>query len=151
MKHYWIFGLALVLCLGLVACGQIEDTNGEQETGLATITKQELLGGMGLSTIGSFRSEANGTIEYSVKKFSGVEVFETVRVKEGQSVTFDVESTLESGNLYIYVRKDGKIVGDLSIGKGASLTLESPQPGEYELCLAGESASFKLTVEITTE
>ena len=153
MKRYWIFGLILAICLGLVACGQIEDTNGEDDYSLATITKEELVKGASSSSqVGFLHTQVNDKHTYKVAKFSGVEVLESVRATEStQSITFTVESTRESGNLYIYVRCDQEIVGEFAIGKGDSLILEQPAPGKYELCIAGESASFEMTVIIQKE
>ena len=150
MKRYLCIGLLLVVCLSMVACGQIEDTNGADDFSLVTITQKDLVGGGFSSKAMTARFDVNGKIEYSVGKFSGVEVVEEVRVKQGaSSVTFAVNTTLESGNLYVYVRHDGQIVGELAIGQNDTLTLENPPAGKYELCTAGESAKFKLVIEIT--
>ncbi len=152
MKRYLCIGLLLVLCLGMVACGQIEDTNGADDYSLVTITQKDLVGGGFSTKTMTTRLDINGKIEYSVGKFSGVEKIEEVRVKDGASrVTFAVNTTLESGNLYVYVRHDGQIVGELAIGQDDTLTLENPPAGKYELCTAGESAKFKMVIEITQE
>ena len=151
MKRYLCIGLLLVVCLSMVACGQhIEDTNGTDDYSLTNITQKELLGNSGAVRFMSIRSEVNDKIEYSVDKFTGVEAVEEVRVKQGASrVTFAVNTTLESGNLYVYVRHDGQIVGEFAIGQNDTVTLENPPAGKYELCTAGESAKFKLVIEIT--
>ena len=150
MKRYLCIGLLLVLCLGMVAFGQIEDTNGADDYSLVTITNKDLVGSSFSSKAMSTRLDINGKIEYTVGKFSGVEVVEEVRVKQGASrVTFAVNTTLESGNLYVYVRHDGQIVGEFAIGKDDVLVLEKPTAGKYELCIAGESAKFKMVIQIT--
>lgn len=150
MKRYAIFGLIMVLCLSLAACSHIEDANGEQDTALATLTDAELTAKAPSSgTTVSVRSEVNGQDTLKVKKFSGVDVLDSVRVKEGTArVTFTVSTALTSGNLYVYVYKDGKILGNLSICEGATLALESPAAGEYELRVAGESAEFTVTYSV---
>ena len=150
MKRYLIVALTLILCVGFVACSHIEDTNGETETGLATLTNTELTAkAPSYTTTVSVRSEVNGQSTLKVKKFSGVDRLDSVRVKEGAaSVNFTVSTTLTSGNLYVYVYKDGKILGDLSLCKGATLKLESPAAGEYELRIAGESAEFTVSYSI---
>ena len=75
---------------------------------------------------------------------------EEVRVKSGvKSITFKVNTTLTEGNMYVYVRHDGQIVGELAIGQDDTLTVENPTEGKYELCVAGESASFKMVIQIT--
>ena len=151
MKRYWIIGLILAMCLGLVACGQIEDTNGEQDYSLATITEEQLVKGTNSSSkVGFLHTQINNSHTFKVNKFSGVEAIESVRATEStKSITFLVESTRNSGNLYVYVRCDGQIVGDLEIGTKDDLVIENPAPGKYELCVAGESASYELSVTIT--
>ena len=151
MKRFLMVALALVLCLGFSACGQIEDANGEEDTALATLDKQALLAQMPSSfEMGSVRTTKDGVTQWSIRKFSGVKVLETCTVAKGaRSVEFAVGSELEQGNLYVYVYKDGAIVSDLSIGKGSSLTIEFPAAGEYELRVAGESAAFSMTYSIT--
>lgn len=150
MKRYLCIGLLLIVCLSMVACMQhVEDTNGADDHSLTTITKEQLLGSSSAIKTISVRSEANGKIEYSVDKFTGVEKVEEVRVKDGtDSITFAVNTTLTEGNMYVYVRRDGQIVGELAIGKNDALTLEKPAPGKYELCIAGESANFEMVIDI---
>ncbi|MBQ7379537.1 MAG: hypothetical protein IJW70_07680 [Clostridia bacterium] len=150
MKRYLCIGLLLIVCLGMVACGQIEDTNGEDDYSLATITKEELVkSASNSSQVGFLHTQVNDKHTYKVAKFSGVEMLESVRATEStKSITFTVESTRESGNLYIYVRCDGEIVGEFAVGGSDSLILEQPAPGKYELCIAGESASFEMTATI---
>ncbi len=151
MKRYWIFGLILAMCLGLVACGQIEDTNGQDDYSLATITEEELVKGTNSSSkVGFLHTQINDSHTFKVSKFSGVEAIESVRATENtKSITFLVESTRTSGNLYVYVRCDDQIVGEFEIGARDDLVIESPAPGKYELCVAGESASYELSVTIT--
>lgn len=150
MKRYLIVALTLILCVGFVACSHIEDTNGETETGLATLTNTELTAkAPSYTTTVSVRSEVNGQSTLKVKKFSGMNVLDSVRVKEGtNSVTFTASTELMSGNFYVFVYKDGKILGDLSLCQGATLKLESPEAGEYQLRIAGESAEFLVTYSI---
>ena len=153
MKRYWIIGLILAMCLGLVACGQIEDTNGEDDYSLATITEEQLVKGTNSSSkVGFLHTQINDSHTFKVNKFSGVEAIESVRATEStKSITFLVECTRNSGNLYVYVRCDGQIVGDFEIGTKDDLVIENPAPGKYELCVAGESASYELNLTITKE
>lgn len=158
MKRYLCIGLLLIVCVSLAACDlkvdfnlkHIEDTNGADDHSLTTITKEQLLGNSGAVKLLSVRSQVNDKIEYSVDKFTGVEMVEEVRVKNGVgSITFAVNTTLTEGNMYVYVRHDGQIVGELAIGKDDALTIEKPTSGKYELCIAGESAKFKMVIQIT--
>ena len=150
MKRYWIFGLILAMCLSLAACGQIEDTNGEDDYSLAVITHEELVKGTNSSSkIGSMRTQINDKLTVKVSKFSGVEALDSITADNStKSITFSVQSTLESGNFFVYVRHDGQIVGELEIGKSDTLTIKQPTPGKYELCVAGESASYELSASI---
>ena len=152
MKRYLIIGLLLTVCLSMVACNvqHIEDTNGADDYSLTTITKEQLLGVSSSVKFLSVHSQVNDKIEYSVDKFTGVEMVEEVRAKSGtRSVRFAVKTTLEEGNMYVYVRHNGEIVGELTIGQDDVLVLENPEAGKYELCIAGESAKFKMVIQIT--
>ncbi len=153
MKRYLCIGLLLVVCLSMVACGQIEDTNGADDYSLATLTKEDLLKKVSSSSQAGFlHTQLNDKHTYKVTKFSGVEVLEEIHVKQNaKQLTISASSTLNSGNLYVYVRCDGVIVGDFAIGQNDTVTLENPPSGDYELCIAGESASFELSVTITQE
>ena len=137
MKRYWIIGLILAMCLGLVACGQIEDTNGEDDYSLATITEEQLVKGTNSSSkVGFLHTQINNSHTFKVNKFSGVEAIESVRATEStKSITFLVESTRKSGNLYVYVRCDGQIVGDFEIGEKDELVLENPHPANTSFAL----------------
>ena len=158
MKRYLCIGLLLIVCLSLAACNlkfdfnlkHIEDTNGADDYSLTTITKEQLLGSSSSVKFLSVHSQVNDKIEYSVDKFTGVEMVEEVRAKSGtRSVRFAVKTTLEEGNMYVYVRHNGEIVGELAIGQDDVLVLENPEAGKYELCIAGESAKFKMVIQIT--
>ena len=150
MKRFWIFGLILILCLGLASCTQIEDNNGEDDFSLAVLTNKDLLKSASSSSkVGFVRSQINDKLTVKVSRFSGVEVLESISADQNTgSITFSVQSTLGSGNLYVYVRHDGQIVGDFEIGKSDSLTIKQPAQGKYELCVAGESASYELSASI---
>ena len=152
MKRILILGIALMLCVGLVGCGrQVKDKNGESETGLSSLTDQELLKSNPKSvSVGSVKNQENGKTTWTVKKFSGVEIVDTARVQEGaKSVAFVADCVREKGNLQLYVCKDGELIGTVSIGQGASLTIKNPKPGKYELRMAGESAAFDLSATVT--
>ena len=150
MKRYLTLALTLLLCLGFVACSHIEDVNGEADTGLATLTDAELTAkSPSYSATVTIHSEADGQHTLKVKKFSGMNVLDSVRVKEGtSSVTFTASTELSAGNLSVYVYRDGRILGTLSLCQGATLTLQDPEAGEYELRVAGESAEFTVTYSI---
>lgn len=153
MKKYICICLLLVLCTGLVACGQLEDTNGEQDTSLATLTKEELLATFsGNSRIGAVQTKVGDSVRFKVQRLSGVLVLEDVRATERtQKLTFTVDSTLQKGNACIYVRCGDKILGQFTPGQSDSLTLEQPAPGLYQLCVAGESAKLELSATIQAE
>ena len=150
MKRFLILPLTLCLCLGMVACTHVEDINGEQETGLATLTEDQLTAKTpNYNATFSVYSEGGESSSLKVKKFSGVNVLDSVRIKEGtSSVTFTASTELSAGNLSVYVYRDGRILGTLSLCQGATLTLQDPEAGEYELRVAGESAEFLVTYSI---
>lgn len=153
MKRICAMIMTLLLCLGLIACGQIADENGDQDTSLATLTREELVASNPTSVeAGSVKSSTDGRMTWKVKKFSGVKVLGSIEVQEGaQSLVISADSSLEKGNLYTFVCRDGEIIGAVATGTGAKLTIKNPKAGKYELRAAGESAAFELSVRMSIE
>ena len=153
MKRIFAIMMILLLCLGLVACGQIADENGDQDTSLATLTREELVASNPTSVeTGSVKNSVDGKMTWKVKKFSGVKLLESIEMQEGaQSLVVSADSTLEKGNLYMFVCRDGEIIGAVATGMGAKLTIKNPKAGKYELRAAGESAAFELSARMSVE
>ena len=144
----FLFILTLVLC-GVLLCScmsHIEDTNGEDDSSLCSLTDKDIIDGTSTLKQGSVSSKRNDRGEMKVNKFSGVETVDSINVRDAaETVTFT--ATVESGNFRAVIVKDGEIFAELKTdGEKDSITLT--EPGKYELKIAGESASFEIEYKI---
>ena len=129
--------VCLMLALSLSACiGHIEDTNGDDDFSLVTITDSDLVSGKSNSlTNNSMKTTIGNKTTHKYGKFSGIITLETIRVTTGKTITTTMSVT--AGNCRLVLVKDGQIVYDFNINGSDSVTLES---GTYYLRIAGESA-----------
>ena len=139
--------LCVMLSLTLCSCAShIEDTNGEGDYSLCTLTDEDIIDGTTTLLQGSASNKRNDRGEMSAEKFTGVETVDSINVRDAaEKVTFT--AAVESGNFRAVIIKDGEIYADLKIdGTKDSITLT--ESGKYELKIAGESACFKLEYKI---
>lgn len=151
MKKLLLCAVLLLSVLATVACDasilQIEDTNGAENAALATLTDADLVDTMPqVVKQGAVRSDRKGVCRFRVKKMSGVEELYTFDADPDATYRFTVTSSLTAGNLRLYVCADKRIVADIPIGEGQSVTV-SGISGIASVRAAAESAAF--SVEIT--
>ena len=139
--------LLIAICITCVGCvSQIEDTNGESDTSLCSITDQDIVKGNSAVSVGSVSNKRNDRGTLSVNKFSGVQTVDTINVRDvAESVT--CTATVESGNFRVVIVRDGKIYADMKTD-GAPNTITLTEPGKYDLKIAGESAKFEMEYKI---
>ncbi len=120
--------------LGLTACRNIDDTNGETDTSLSQITDEELYGhNIGWSATGlntqSRRNVARTSNYYanegfretddydfykvSCKSASGTTNLIATKLDDGEMAVFEVESQISSGNLKVVLLKRGEKTDEL--------------------------------------
>ena len=144
---------ALFMVFSLTGCMEpIEDTNGENNTALNTITNEDILA-KSITSSGLEYTETNfmgiTTFEYHDNNFNGVEeVFLT-----NYLLPSDVEVSvnyieLESGNFRMYVINEGKILKEIVDGVFAESYIFEDITGEFYIRVAGESADFELSYDI---
>ena len=141
------------LVLGLTACGEtIEDTNGENNTALNAITKEEILdNSISASGLGYTESEFMGitSFEYQAKKFNGVEEVFRESYLFASGVSVDVSYIeLESGNFRMYVIHEGKILKEIEPGVFNESYLFEDIEGEFYIRVAGESAKVEFNFNV---
>ena len=141
MKKALILTL-IVISLLMVSCslGQIEDTNGDEDSSLATLTDEDIIHGRSSAAVTSVKTTMNGVTKLSVRKFSGVQTVETIR--SGSDTTLRISVRLSSGNLEVVLVKDGKITHRIPVNEDTETVLG--QNSKYELTIAGESADFTI-------
>ena len=138
--------LCMIIALSLSACGNhIEDTNGDDNFSLETITDSDIESGKTNTVV---YSESKMTVgnktTYKAKKLSGIKKLEDINVNKSFTITSDM--TVSAGNCRLVLLKNSQILQDLNINGSEKLTFES---GRYSLMIAGESATVSLTYTIT--
>lgn len=148
MKKMLLLFVISLFVFTLVGCGHIEDTNGEEDYSLTTITDENILSGYGSSTqSGSIYSETsmNGITTYKIKvsKFSGVKKLYEKEISNNYSL--NIKCTLKSGNMKLLLLKDGEIFADILSSKEITKSYDLTS-GEYEFIVAGESAKYEIEI-----
>lgn len=150
MKRITSLLLALIMiCLPLCACdlGQIEDTNGEDDYSLCSLTDEDIVKKTTSSVTSTLvKNTKNGVTTVKVGKLSGVtelDVFNPI-----QNKVLAVTAAPESGNVRLVLVRDETIVCDVPLNGTETLLALSAAEGRYSFRAAGESASFRLTYEV---
>ena len=147
MKKYFLIALLAFVVLTFTGCGQIEDTNGEENFDLVTITDQNIIEGMNVVTFASVKTASGNKESLSVGKLSGVLDLYT-GTAAGETVILTVDCNATAGNARLVMVYDGKIVHEFDLHKqGQKFVLENAK-GDFALKIAGESAAFEVVFEI---
>ena len=144
---------ALMVLAVLSGCGGgIEDTNGETDFTLQTITDADIIEGM--NTMSFMSSQSSVTVngvsknKISVGTMSGVMELYEGRLNN-ESLTVVLSGSVTKGNARIVVVLENEIVHDFELNAAdQSFTLENAS-GRVYIKIAGESAGF--SVEYTAE
>lgn len=150
MKKLLLCVAMLLAMVMLPACDAsilpIEDTNGEADTTLATLTDSDLTDpAPQVIKRGAKQSNKKGICTLNVKQMSGVEVLYSFHADSEQTYRFKVTSSLTSGNLRLFAVADGAIIADIPIGKEQDVTISSIS-GVTSLRAAAESAAFSVEI-----
>lgn len=122
----------------------IEDTNGEDNFTLQTITDENIInrdiGAMGLN---ESKDSISNTTTYSSNKFTGVEeIYGTNIVGNRFDITIN-HARVDKGNFKIVLLENDEIVHEFKLNElTQTFTLENPL-GYVALRIAGESADFQ--------
>lgn len=151
MKYKLISHLIIIICLSIfiTGCsyGQIEDTNGDEDFSIETISDEKIKKGPNTRfVIKSKRTNKNNISTVKIEKFSGIYLLKTTKVSN-QTLTFNIDSTVEKGNFRIVIVKDKEIIKDFLINCSDSHTIDNAV-GNYLLKIVGESAKFTIDFEI---
>ncbi|MBO5866925.1 MAG: hypothetical protein J6Q55_02600 [Clostridia bacterium] len=156
--------LALVLAMVLMTCcmtgcfgdlfllEHIEDVNGEADTSLATITKEEAVAWtknyLADNEVEVAATQADPWAKYSSDKFSGAR--NIFQAKVGQeipqgigTIMFKFNVDVSAGNFYIVLLQDGVVYAEVSTTGSSTITVNNPS-GHYVVLIAGESAKVSL-------
>lgn len=143
-----------MLVVSLVGCGgtEYEDTNGENNYALQTITDENIInletGASGLS----FSEEDFGGIistEYSSKNFNGVEQIYTTSFIGSADVTVYIGTmNVKGGNFKLVAINNDTIIKEFPLDAFAETYVFEDIKGTFSIHLAGENASFEFSIEI---
>lgn len=138
--------LSFFILFTLSGC-HIEDTNGEDDFSLVELTDEDFFKASSSSKTMSIRTQINNKGKMKVKKFSGVELLDSIYVKN-KKLTIKLSSEVKSGNFKIVVIKDDEIIKVLNINEANQEFVIENANGLYLLKVAGESANFSINYEI---
>ena len=154
-KNHLFLRMAAVLAAGLLflsamtACsvGHIKDENGDKDTALSTLTKEDLCAEHPhVLEQNAFKSSVDNKISYRVKKMSGVKILHTFHLWSSDPVTLTVSSAVKRGNVRLYVVCNGMILRDIPVGQDEQVIKVSGMTGNCQVRVAAESAEFSVEI-----
>ncbi len=154
MKKILSFIFALCFMLGLTACGtQYEDTNGDTDFTLQTITEQNIVnldvGSSGLSFTEESVGEYLHSSEYSAKSFNGVyQLYQTNFLLPSDIRVYIGHMNVEKGNFRLVVINDDEIIYDIPLDSFNETFSFENLSGSFSVNVAGESAAFEFYIDI---
>ena len=154
MKKFALLTLAVCLVLMLVGCGtQYEDTNGEDNFALQTITDQNIIdldvGASGLTYTEQALGDVLFSSAYSSKNFNGVEqIYLTNFLLPSDIEIYIGHMTVKSGNFKLAVIHDGAILCEIPADAFNESFRFEDLTGTVSIHVAGESAAFDFHIDI---
>ena len=142
----------LIFSLLLTGCeyGQIEDTNGEEDYSIQTITDDRIKEGPNTRfVINSKWSTKYNVTTIKIEKFSGIFLLRTILVTN-KTLTYEIDSIVEKGNFKIVIVKNNEEIINVLINSTELVTINDAE-GKYQIKAVGESAKFKMSFEICIE
>lgn len=155
----------LVAVIILVASeSKFVDTNGPENFALTEITRDEILGeyhsyrtSMVSERHSGRHTNISGTrlrdcdydhIKRSFGKIHGVIILQATKIS-GNTLTLNIDSSVESGNAEIVIIVDGEYYGSVDVNENQTVTLQDVSNKEVLVKLAGEGAKIKVDVTRT--
>ena len=148
MKRFLSALLAVVIVLSLSGCMiSYEDTNGDADFSLQTITEQDIIQKTICSKVMSSTVTADNRTVCKAKTMSGVEALFEKRMKN-ESLDIVVSCQITKGNARLVLTLDDKIVHDFALNEeNQRFTLDNVT-GRISLKLAGESTGYAVSYEL---
>ena len=125
----------------LTGCGHIDDTNGEDDFTLETISKDDMINNSISASTVSFTKTVGNKTEVTIKKFSGVKSIYKEYSANGE-YTFDFDVKCNNGNLAVVLVCEDEIVKEIPINETSSFSYSFD--GNFEVKIAGESANLEI-------
>ncbi len=154
MKKILSLILVAIMCVGLVACGsKYEDTNGEDNFTLQTITDENIInldtGASGLSYTEQNLGDIIHSSEYSSKNFNGVEqIYLTNFIAPSDVYVYIGHMDVTGGNFKLAIVNDDKIIEEIPLDAFNEDYLFENITGSFAVHVAGECAAFSFYMDI---
>ena len=154
MKKLMVIALSLCLVMSLVGCGtQYEDTNGDDNFSLQTITDQNIIKlDVGSSAL-NYTEENLGDLlyssEYSSKNFNGVaQIYQTNCLLPSDLEVYIGHMNVTKGNFQLAVINNDEIIYEIPLDSFGDTFRFEDISGSFAIHVAGESASFEFYIDI---
>lgn len=154
MKKVMSLMLAAAMCLSLAACGtEYEDTNGEEDYTLQTITDENIIaldiGASGLSYSEDSLDGATISSEFSAKSFNGVErIYFASYILPSDVNVYIGTMNVKSGNFKLAVVNNDEIIHEFALDTFSETFCFEDITGDFFICVAGEDAAFSFYIDV---
>ena len=153
MKKLLSLLLVVLMVLALPACGtKYEDTNGDDNFALQTITDEDIIHLRTGSSGMNYREESLGIMssqEYSSKNFNGVDQLFLTNYIAGSDVTVSVGYiNVTAGNFRMVVINNDEIIFDVPLDSAAEAYVFEDIKGSFSIHAAGESAAVEFNFSV---
>jgi hypothetical protein len=156
-----IVAILIAVIISLASESDFVDTNGPENFALTEITRDDILNknntykssmvseqhsGRHTNIIGTkLRDVDYDHISRSFRKIHGVVILQATKIS-GNTLTLNINSSVESGNAEIVIIIDGEYYCSVDVNQGQSITLQNVSNKEVIVKLAGEEAKMKIDV-----
>ena len=156
-----IVAILIAVIISLASESNFVDTNGPENFALTEITRDDILSknnnyrswmvseqhsGRHTNIIGTkLRDVDYDYISRSFGKIHGVVILQATKIS-GNTLTLNINSSVESGNAEIVIIVDGEYYCSVDVNQNQSITLQNIANKEILINLAGEGAKMKIDV-----
>jgi hypothetical protein len=156
-----IVAILIAVIISLASESNFVDTNGPENFALTEITRDDILSknnnyrssmvseqhsGRHTNIIGTkLRDVDYDHISRSFGKIHGVVILQATKIS-GNTLTLNINSSVESGNAEIVIIVDGEYYCSVDVNQNQSITLQNIANKEILIKLAGEGAKMKIDV-----
>lgn len=156
----FLLGIVATVVLSFSFTSGIPDTNGEQDTRLASLTMGDLLSDTdSFSAFGSRYSFSGSksnvdenlqkvdrdVCEYQFRKISGIKTLQATKV-DSDTLTIEIDSTLSAGNAEIVILIDGEYYTHVVLNQIDAIVIHQVSNKLVKVQMGAESAELSVTV-----
>lgn len=149
MKKIFCTFLVIAVLVSLSGCmaSAYEDTNGEDNFSLQTLTDQDIIQGTNTTSFMSSTVTLNNKTVCKVQTMSGVDELFEKRMKN-ETLDMVVSCEIVKGNARLVLVIDDKIVHDFALNENNQQFILENVTGKVCLKIAGESTGYSVTYKV---